>query len=153
MAMTENLLPLAIDGDADLRTLLKESRRIAILGIKPDTHADRPAHFVASYLSAAGYDVIPVPVYYPDIREILGVPVHRSLSEIPGHVDLVVVFRRPEHVARHLDDLLAKRPRAVWFQSGIRNDQVARELMKKGIAVVQDRCMMVEHRRLLSGES
>ena len=153
MAVTGNLLPLTIDDDAGLRTLLKQSRRIAVLGIKPDSHADRPAHFVPSYLSAAGYEVVPVPVYYPDVKEILGVPVQRRVKDVAGPVDLVLVFRRSEHIAGHLDDLLAKRPRAVWFQSGIRNDLVARQLMDAGIAVVQDRCMMVEHRRLCTDDS
>ena len=81
-------------------------------------------------------------------KEILGQPVHRRLADIPGPIDVVDVFRRPRDVAPHLPDLLAKRPRAVWLQSGIRNDQAAEALAREGILVVQDRCLMVEWRRL-----
>jgi len=91
--------------------------------------------------------VIPVPVYYPEVKEILGRPVHRKVAEVPGQVDLVDVFRRPADIPSHLDDLLAKRPRAVWFQLGIRNDAAAEVLARAGIQVVQDRCLMVDWRR------
>jgi predicted CoA-binding protein len=129
--------------------LLEESRRIAVLGIKPESNSDRPAHYVPRYLADVGYEVIPVPVYYPDVTQILGRPAYRSLSAIPGPVDIVNVFRRPEHIMQHLPDLLAKRPRAVWMQSGIRHDEAAARLTEAGIVVVQDRCLMVDHRRLL----
>ena len=138
-----------MDTDRDLRALLHGSRRIAVLGIKPETRSDRPAYYVSAYLDDAGYEVIPVPVYYPDVSTILGKPVYRSLEDIPGEVDIVVVFRRPEHVAQHLPDLMRKRPRAVWMQSGIRNEPAAKKLLEAGIVVVQDRCIMVEHERLI----
>ena len=83
-----------------------------------------------------------------DFREILGAPVVRSLGEISGTVDLVNVFRRAEDLPAHLDALLALRPPAVWLQSGIRDDDFARALTRAGIDVVQDRCLMVEHRRM-----
>ena len=92
---------------------------------------------------------MPVPVYYPEATHILGRPVYRRLADIPGAVDLVDVFRRPADIPGHLDELLAKRPRAVWFQQGIRHDPVAVQLTAAGIAVVQDRCLMVEYRRLI----
>lgn len=135
--------------DASLRALLAATRRIAVLGIKTQAQHDQPAFYVPAYLADAGFDIVPVPVYYPEVSEILGQPVVRSLTAIEGPVDLVNVFRRPADVAAHLDDLLALRPRAVWLQSGIRNDEVARSLLAAGIDVVQDRCLMVEHRRLL----
>ncbi len=135
--------------DASLRALLAATRRIAVLGIKTQTQHDQPAFYVPAYLADAGFDIVPVPVYYPEVSEILGQAVVRSLTAIEGPVDLVNVFRRPADVAAHLDDLLALRPRAVWLQSGIRNDEVARSLLAAGIDVVQDRCLMVEHRRLL----
>ena len=100
------------------------------------------------YLQSAGYEVIPVPVYYPDATEILGRKVYRRLADIPGTVDLVNVFRRPNDVPPHVDDILAKRPRAVWLQLGIRNDAAALKLAEAGIQVVQDRCIMVDHRAL-----
>lgn len=141
--------------DEELRALLAPVRRIAVLGIKPESHADRPAHYVPAYLQRAGFDIVPVPVYYPEVTTILGRPVVRRLVDIPGPVDLVDVFRRSEDVPGHLEDFLAARPRIVWFQSGIRNDEVAAALEAAGIVVVQDRCLMVDHRRLfgMSGNS
>jgi hypothetical protein len=93
--------------------------------------------------------VIPVPVYYPEAKEILGKRVYRKIADVPGEVDLVDVFRRPSDIPAHVDDIKAKRPRAVWTQAGIRNDRVAEELAREGILVVQDRCLMVEWRRLV----
>lgn len=132
----------------EIRALLERTRRIAVLGIKPDSHGDRPAHYVPAYVQAAGFDVIPVPVYYPDVTDILGQPVYRRLADVPAPIDLVNVFRRPEHVPLHVEDILAARPRAVWMQSGIRHDEVAETLARAGIDVVQDRCLMVELSRL-----
>jgi hypothetical protein len=127
-----------------MRALLRQSKRIAVLGIKPESRSDQPAHFVPAYTKEAGFEVIPVPVYYPDVTEILGEPVYRRLVDVPGDVDIVNVFRRPEHIPPHVDDIIAKRPRAVWFQLGIRNDEAAERLAKAGIDVVQDRCLKVE---------
>ena len=127
--------------------ILADARRVAVLGIKPETHADQPAHYVAAYAKAAGLEVIPVPVYYPEVREILGAPVVRRLEELPRPVDIVDVFRRSEDVPAHLEALLALGPRCVWLQSGIRHDGVAEALARAGIAVVQDRCLLVELRR------
>lgn len=129
-----------------IREILRDARRIAVLGIKTEAQAGQPAYYVPEYLQGAGYDVIPVPVYYPDAREILGQPVVRSLAEIDGPVDIVNVFRRPADVPAHLGDILAARPKVVWMQSGIRNAEVARALAEAGIDVVQDRCLMVDHR-------
>lgn len=136
--------------DDEIRELLAGTRRVAVLGIKPESHAGQPAHYVPEYLVRAGLEVIPVPVYFPEVREILRRPVYRTLAAIPGAVDLVDVFRRAPDIPPHLDDLIAKRPRAVWFQLGIRNDPAAARLVEAGIDVVQDRCLMVDHRRLLS---
>lgn len=140
---------LLIDDDAGLRALLAATRTVAVLGIKPESHGDQPAHYVPAYLDAARFDLIPVPVYYPEVTHILGHAVRRSLAGIGHPVDLVLMFRRSADVAAHLDDLLAAAPRAVWMQSGIRDDAVAARLAQAGIAVVQDRCLMVEHRRLV----
>jgi predicted CoA-binding protein len=106
---------------------------------------------VPRYLERAGFDVIPVPVYYPEVEQILRRPVFRRVNDIPGEVDLVNVFRRPKDLAPHLEDLLAKRPGAVWLQEGIRDDAFAEALLAAGIDVVQDRCLMVDHRRLGAG--
>lgn len=135
--------------DAQVRELLKETKTIAVLGIKPETHAAQPAFYVAKYMSDAGYDIIPVPVYYPDVTEILGKPVYRDLTQVPGEIDLLNVFRRSEDIPKHTLEILTKKPKAVWFQLGIRNDEVAERLAEAGIKVVQDLCLMVEHRALL----
>jgi predicted CoA-binding protein len=135
--------------DADgIRALLQQTRRIAVLGIKTEAQSGEPAFYVARYLVSAGFDVVPVPVYYPDVKEILGKPVYRRLAGIPGPVDLVDVFRRARDIDPHVDDILAKKPAAVWFQLGIRNDAAAERLARGGIKVVQDRCLMVDHRVL-----
>ncbi len=136
-----------IDDDAGIGSIVRQSRRIAVLGIKTEAQADQPAFYVAQYLAQAGEDVIPVPVYYPEATQILGRAVYRRLVDVPGDIDLVDVFRRPSDIASHLDDLIAKKPKAVWLQLGIRNDAVAQKLVAAGIDVVQDKCLMVEHRR------
>ena len=114
--------------------------------MKPD--ASQPAYYVPEYASQAGYDVVPVPVYYPDLAEIMGKKVYRKVADIPGDVDLVDVFRRPRDIPQHLDDILAKKPKTVFFQLGIRNDEAAERLAKAGIDVIQDHCLLVELRRI-----
>ncbi|HEX2092356.1 MAG TPA: CoA-binding protein [Longimicrobiaceae bacterium] len=137
-----------VEDSAGIRELLRTARRIAVLGIKTEAAAGQPAFYVPAYLQRAGYEIIPVPVYYPDATEILGQKVYRTLAEVPGEIDIVNVFRRSQDVPPHVDDILQARPRAVWMQSGIRNDEAARRLAEAGIKVVQDRCAMVEHRYL-----
>jgi predicted CoA-binding protein len=137
-----------IENREGIRQLLAQTRRVAVLGIKTEEQSFQPAFYVADYLASAGLEVIPVPVYYPDATEILGRKVYRKLSAVPGEIDLVDVFRRSQDIEAHVEDILAAKPKAVWFQSGIRNDAVAEQLAKAGIKVVQDRCLMVEHRSL-----
>ena len=132
-----------IDDDAGIRALLQRTRRIAVLGIKTP-ESGQPAYYVAEYAKRAGYEIVPVPVYYPEVTEILGEPVYRTLAAIPCEIDMVDVFRRAKDIDAHVDDILAKRPAAVWFQLGIRNDAVAERLAREGIDVVQDRCLLVE---------
>lgn len=137
---------LIVEDPAQIADIAAAARRVVVLGIKPETAASQPAHYVPAYLVGAGIDVVPVPVYYPDVTEILGVPVIRELRSVRGKVDIVDVFRRSEDVAEHVDDLIALRPTTVWLQSGIRDDESAERLARAGIQVVQDRCLMVEHR-------
>jgi predicted CoA-binding protein len=136
-----------IDDDARIGELIRSSRRIAVLGIKTERQADQAAFYVPAYLKSAGVEVIPVPVYYPEAQEILGAKVYRKVADVPGPVDMVDVFRKPADIPQHLEDIKQARPRAVWFQQGIRNDDAARALAEAGILVVQDRCLMVEWRR------
>ena len=143
-AWRENLL----EDDERIRSLLAGTHRMAVLGIKTEAQAGQPAIDVPRFLGEQGLEIVPVPVYYPEVKEILGKPVFRRVAEVPGPVDIVDVFRRPQDVAGHVDDILAKKPRAVWLQLGIRNDEAAERLARAGIQVVQDRCLMVEWRRL-----
>ena len=136
-----------IEHHRDIDRLLSQTRRIAVLGIKPEHRSSQPAHMIPAYLLRAGYEVIPVPVYYPEVEMILGKPVFRDLKAIPGRIDLLNVFRKPQDLLPHLDDVRTAKPRAVWLQSGIRHDDFAEQLLVAGIDVVQDECLMVEHRR------
>lgn len=135
--------------DDEIRELLQNTKTIAVLGIKPETHASQPAFYVSKYMADAGYEIIPVPVYYPEVTDILGKTVYRDLKDIPGEIDLLNVFRRSEDIPKHTIEILEKKPKAVWFQLGIRNDEVAGQLAEAGIKVVQDLCLMVEHRALI----
>lgn len=132
----------------DIARIVRENKRIAVLGIKTEAQRDQPAFYVPEYMARAGYDIVPVPVYYPDATEILGRPVYRTVSAVPAPVEMVNVFRRPRDIPPHVQDILAARPRVVWLQLGIHHDEAAETFAKAGIQVVQNRCLLVEHRRL-----
>jgi predicted CoA-binding protein len=136
-----------INDNAGIDELLQETKTIAVLGIKPESHADQAGHYVPAHMARAGYDIIPVPVYYPNVTEILGKPVVRTLAAIGRAIDMVNVFRKPSDIPAHVDDIIAAKPKSVWFQLGIRNDESAQKLAEAGIKVVQDRCLMVEEMR------
>jgi predicted CoA-binding protein len=136
-----------INDNKGIDELLRETKTIAVLGIKPESHADQAGHYVPAHMAQAGYDIIPVPVYYPDVTEILGKPVFRTLAAIGRAIDMVNVFRKPSDIPAHVDDIIAAKPKSVWFQLGIRNDEAAQKLAEAGIKVVQDRCLMVEEAR------
>lgn len=138
----ENIL----ERDEQIRELLKQIKTIAVLGIKTEAQGAQPAFYVPKYMQDNGFKIIPVPVYYPEATEILGEKVYRKLTDIPEEIDLLNVFRRPQDIPAHLEDILAAHPKAVWFQLGIRNDEAALTLAENGIKVVQDLCLMVEHR-------
>lgn len=135
-----------LQGPDKIRRLLENTHRIAVLGIKPDS--EQPAHYVPEYAQRAGYDIVPVPVYYPELTEILGQKVYRKLGDIPGEIDMVNVFRRPRDIPPHVDDIIAKKPRSVWFQLGITHDEAAEKLARAGIDVVQNHCLLVELQRI-----
>jgi uncharacterized protein len=137
-----------ISDSKGILALLRETRTIAVLGIKPESHSGQAAYYVPAHMAAAGYEIIPVPVYFPELTEILGKKVFRKVADIGRPVDMVNVFRRPGDIPPHVDDIIAARPKSVWFQLGIRNDEAARRLAEAGIKVVQDRCLMVEEGRL-----
>jgi hypothetical protein len=137
-----------IDDNRAIKDLLANTKRIAVLGIKTEAQAGQPAFYVAQYMKRAGFEIVPIPVYYPEATEIMGETVYRKLADVPGEIDLVNVFRRPSDIPAHVADILAKKPKAVWFQSGIVNSEAAETLAAAGIKVVQDRCLMVEHRMI-----
>jgi len=136
-----------LEDDEKIGELVRGARRVAVLGIKTEGQKDQPSFYVPQFLASKGVEVVPVPVYYPEVKEILGRKVYRKLADVPGPIDIVDVFRRPADVLAHVPELVAMKPRAVWMQLGIRNDQAAEALAKAGIQVVQDRCLMVEYRR------
>jgi uncharacterized protein len=133
---------------AEIADAIRSTKTIAVLGVKPESRAEQPAFYVPKYMQDSGYTIIPVPVYYPDATEILGERVYRKLNDIPGEVDMVNVFRRPQDITQHVGDIIAKMPKFVWFQLGIVNNEAAEKLAAAGIKVVQDKCLMVEHRYL-----
>lgn len=133
--------------DARLREILSTSPTIAVLGIHVEP--EKAAFYVPEYLHDEGYRIIGV---NPQLRgrELFGEQVRDTLAEIGEPVDLVDVFRRPEMIPQHVEDILAMqpRPKVVWFQLGIKNDEVARILEAAGITVVQNRCTLADHQRL-----
>ena len=145
MDWQENILTTA----ASIAELLRETKRIAVLGIKPESHSSQPAFYVSKYMQNAGFDIVPVPVYYPEVTEILGEKVYRDLRDVPGEIDMVNVFRRDIDIPQHVDEIIEAKPKSVWIQLGIRNNEAAEAFAKEGIKVVQDLCLMVEHRALL----
>ena len=138
---------LVTDPEAIAR-IIRECKRIAVLGMKTEAQREQPAFYVPEYMARAGYDIVPVPVYYPEVTRILERPVFRAVRDVPPPIDMVDVFRRPHDIPPHVEDILAARPRVVWFQLGIRNEAAAEAFARVGIQVVQDRCLLVEHRRL-----
>lgn len=135
---------MIIDDAQSIDRLLRSTKRIAVLGIKTEAQPTAPAFYVPEFLVEHGYEVVPVPVYYPDVTAILGQKVYRKLVDVPGDIDMVDVFRRPRDLAGHLDDILAKKPKSVWLQQGIRDDAFAEKLSAAGITVVQDRCLKLD---------
>lgn len=137
-----------MEEDQDLRSLLSSVRTIAVVGMK-DGDAD-DAFRVPRYMQQQGYRILPV---NPKLESVLGERSYTSLAEIPEPIDLVNLFRAPSHVPGHAEEVLglAPRPRVVWLQLGIAHPQATARLEEAGVVVVQDRCLMVEHRRLLAG--
>ena len=131
----------------DVRQVLVEARTVAVLGAH--TTPQKPAYYVPDYLHSQGYRILPVnPVFAG--QTLWGEPMQEALADLEQPVDVVDVFRRGDQVPQHLADILAMRPlpKLVWLQLGIRNDEVAKELLAAGIEVVQDRCTLADHRGL-----
>jgi predicted CoA-binding protein len=127
-----------------LRQILETSPTVAVLGVHVDTF--KPAHYVPAYLSEHGYRILGVNPQFAG-RELFGQIVVPRLADLTEKADLVDVFRRPSALPDHVDELIAYAPKVVWFQLGIRNDEVARQLEAAGIEVVQSRCTLADHRK------
>ena len=138
-----------VDDDAGLTRILREAESVAVLGAKAQPSA--PAYYVPAYLADQGYEILPV---NPRLEGTIvhDAPVVATLADLEDPVDVIDVFRRPEYLPGHAAEILALqwKPAVVWFQLGIRNDDAAEQLARAGIRVVQDRCMMPEHRRLIA---
>jgi predicted CoA-binding protein len=124
----------------ELGSILKKAKRIAVVGLSDNP--ERTSYMVSEAMQKAGYDIIPV---NPSIKEVLGVPSVATLKEVEGHIDIVNVFRRSEHlmeVAKEFDEIDAD---VFWAQLGLVNDEAYQFLKDKGYTVVMDRCIKVEH--------
>jgi uncharacterized protein len=115
--------------------------RIAIVGLSDDP--SRPSYEIAAYLHAAGYAIVPV---NPTHATVMGMTSYPSLKDVPGEIDVVNVFRRPEFCAEVTRDAIVVGAKGVWLQSGIRNEEARSLAVSAGIDFIQDRCIMVEHR-------
>lgn len=130
-------------GDSQIREILAAYRRIAVVGLSADP--SRPSYGVAKYLQDKGYEIIPI---NPREREILGAKSYPDLASIPGPVEIVDVFRRPEHLPPIAAQAAQVGAKVLWMQQGIRNQQAARIAEQAGLLVVQDACLKIEHTRL-----
>ncbi|HET9200738.1 MAG TPA: CoA-binding protein [Dehalococcoidia bacterium] len=123
-----------------IEEILVNTKRIAIVGMREQGDAGR----IPRYLIDAGFEVVPV---NPNFQEVFGIAALGSLDDLDAPVDMVQLFRRSGDVPMHIDEILRARPRYVWMQTGITNEEAAQTFREAGIAVVQDRCLMTEHRR------
>ncbi|HEU4428257.1 MAG TPA: CoA-binding protein [Myxococcota bacterium] len=135
---------MPLRSDRELRALLESTRTIAVLGIKAGEHED--AFRVPRYLQRHGFAIRPVS---PKLAEVLGERAVASVGALAEPVDMINVFRAPANIPAHVDEILAMphKPKSVWLQLGIAHPSTAK-LEAAGIAVVEDRCLMVEHARL-----
>jgi uncharacterized protein len=132
--------------DMERKRLLEQSRVIAIVGLSPD--AEKASNVVANYLLKAGYTVIPV---NPTYDEIMGRKSYKNLLDIPGQVDIVDIFMRAERVVPIVQEAIKLKPKAIWLQLGIVNDEAKRIAENAAITFVQDLCVKQEHARLFQG--
>lgn len=135
-----------VDDIAGLRRVLAQHRTIAVVGLSANWY--RPSYFAAKYMLDHGYRVIPV---NPAYGEVLGQRCYPSIAAIPGPVDIVDAFRKPAEMPAIAREAVAKGAKVLWMQLGIRNDEAARIAMDAGLDVVADRCVKIEHARILGG--
>jgi len=135
-----------IDDIAGLRRILSHARTIAVVGLSAQWH--RPSYFAAKYMQEHGYRIIPV---NPNYAEILGEKSYPSIEAIPEPVDIVDCFRKPAEMPALAREAVAKGANVLWMQLGIHNDDAARSATDAGLDVVQNRCVKIEHARIMGG--
>lgn len=131
---------------AERLAILRKARTIALVGVSANPL--RSSNFVATYLVRTPYVIRPVNPVYP---EVLGIPTFPTLADLPEPPDIVDVFRRPEHLPQVVDEAIAAQAKVVWFQLGLRHEEAAQRAREAGLAVVQDRCLKIEHARFAGG--
>lgn len=136
--------PLPELPDAEIKRALQTAKTIAVVGLSDDP--SRPSYGVAKYLQNHGYRIVPVT---PKRGQVLGERAYPNLQSIPFDVDIVDVFRRSEAVGPHVDEAIETGAKMVWLQLGIRNDEATQKASEAGLQVVQDRCLKIEHMRLV----
>jgi uncharacterized protein len=135
-----------VDDITGLRRILRDSRTIAVVGLSASWF--RPSYFAAKYMQDHGYKIIPVNPTYP---EVLGQKCYPSLAEIPEPVDIVDCFRRPQEMVEIARAAVAIRAKVLWMQIGIVNPEAAKIAVDAGLDVVMDRCVKIEHARIVGG--
>jgi uncharacterized protein len=135
-----------VDDIAGIRRILSQSRTLAVVGLSASWY--RPSYFAAKYMRDHGYRIVPV---NPNYREVLGETCYPSVTAIPERVDLVDCFRKSEEILPLAHEAVAKGARVLWMQLGIRNEAAAKVALDAGLDVVMDRCVKIEHARILGG--
>ena len=146
--MTSRLPLLSVP---EMEAVLRSARTIAVLGIKPESRREMAAYFIPEAMAAFGYEIIPVPVRYPEVHEILGQPVVRDLADVPRPVDILNVFLRPETVMPHVPAIIDLRPGVVWSQSGCLDPDAAQQLVAVGLRMAHD-CIGCRRAAMLEAE-
>jgi predicted CoA-binding protein len=132
---------MSMNESEQITELLKKAKSIAVVGLSSSPM--RPSYGVAAYMQTQGYKIIPV---NPEINGALGEKAYASLADTAEKIDIVNIFRRSEFVPSVVDEAIKLKPSAIWMQEGVRNDAAAEKARKAGIFVVQDRCILKEHR-------
>lgn len=132
--------PILAGSDAEPAQILRKYRTVAVVGLSPK--AERPSNQVAVYLRAAGYEIIPV---NPGHDQLIGLRSYPDLASIPVKVDIVAIFRNQKEVPAIVDSAIAMGAKVVWMQLGIVHEEAAAKARAAGLAVVMDRCMMIDH--------
>ncbi len=138
-------MPVKNATDEEVKEILSKYKTVAVIGMSKNSEKD--AYLIPEFLKKKGYRIIPV---NPTADEILGEKSYKRLSDVPGDVEIVDVFRPSEDVPKYVDDVIAKKPKVFWLQLGIENDQAEEKVAAAGIKIVYNKCMMREYARLIS---